>query len=136
MEFFFKAALPQIVQVVKEACLNTIKEAINPNLLRIQFQQDEIQQELKRDNLRPTGIPEAEEETEEQLAESVAKVAREVGVEIRLEDISSCHRFGKRRDRGRSRQAVVRFLSRRKRDKLYTARFSLKEKDTMQRVYM
>ena len=131
-----KAALPQIVQVVKEACLNTIKEAINPHLLRIQFQQDEIQQELRRDNLRFTGISEAEEETEEQLIESVAKVAREVGVEIRPEDISSCHRFGKRRDGGRSRQAVVRFLSRRKRDKLYAARFSLKGKDAMKGVYI
>ena len=114
------------MQVVKEACLNTIKEAINPHLLLIHFQQDEIQQELRRDNLRLTGIPEAEEETEEQLAESVAEVAREVGVEIRPEDISSCHRLGK----SSSRQAG------RKRDKLYAARFSMKGKDTMKGVYI
>ena len=130
-----KAALPQIVQVVKEACLSTVKEAINPHLLRIQFQQDEIQQELKRDNLRFSGIPETEGETEDQLAEKVAKVAKEVGVELHSKDISSCHRLGKKRERGH-RQAVVRFATRRQRDSFYAARYSLKGKDEMKGVYI
>ena len=132
-----KAALPQIINAVKEACFSTIKANLNPHLLRIQFKQDEMQQEMRRDNLRLTGLPESqEEETEDQLINSVKAVAKEAGVDIRSEDISACHRLGKKREGGKSRQTVVRFQSRRKRDKLYSARFNLKGKETMKGVYI
>ena len=93
-------------------------------------------QEQRRDNLRLAGLEEIEEETEDALAESVCKVAREVGVNIQPADISSCHRLGKKRGAGRSRQAVIRFVSRRKRDSLYDGRFKLKGKDNMKGVFI
>ena len=131
-----KAALPTIIQAVREACLSRFKEAVNPHLLRLQFKQDEIMQEQRRDNLRLTGLEENEEESEDALAERVCKVAREVGVDIQPTDISSCHRLGKKREGGRSRQAIVRFISRRKRDRLYDGRFRLKGKDGMRGVFI
>ena len=57
--------------------------------MRIQFQQDEVQHELRRDNLCLTGLPEGAEETEEELTEGESNVAKEVGLDIWKEDISS-----------------------------------------------
>ena len=84
---------------------------------------------MKRENLRLSGLPENEEETEDVLIQKVCGVAREVGVELQLADFSSCHRLGKPRSDGRPRQAIVRFLTRRKRDAFYQARFNLKGKE-------
>ena len=131
-----KAALPAIMQAVRDACMESMKEVINPYLLRTQFKQDELQQEMKRENLRLSGLPENEEETEDVLIQKVCGVAREVGVELQLADFSSCHRLGKPRSDGRPRQAIVRFLTRRKRDALYQARFNLKGKEAYKGLFI
>ena len=51
-------------------------------------------------------------------------------------DFSSCHRLGKPRSDGKPRQAIVRFLTRRKRDALYQARFNLKGKEAYKGLFI
>ena len=55
VEAAIKAALPTIVQAVRDACLASLKDIVNPSLLRTQFKQDELQhQEGKCATARPT----------------------------------------------------------------------------------
>ena len=125
-----KAAIPAIVQAVKDACVQAVKDKINPHVLSTQFKLDEMDQRLRMDNLRVSGLQEPtgeEEESSEVVAIKVCKVAEAVGVGMSPADISSCHRFGKRpAPGGKARQVFVRFANKRKRDALYDARFKLK----------
>ena len=136
VEAAVKAAIPAIVKAVKDVCLNAVKEEINPHLLRMQYSLDEKEQYSRRDNLRVSGLPESDgEETEEQLLSKVCGVASKAGVEVEARDISACHRLGKKAD-GKTRQTIVRFSLRRKRDSLYASRFSLKGKEGCRNIYI
>ena len=61
VEAAVKAAIPSIVAAVKDACIKAVKEEINPTLLITQYKQDELDQQLRRENIRITGFPEGEE---------------------------------------------------------------------------
>ena len=79
-----KAAIPAIVQAVKEACVLSVKEQINPHLLRTQFRLDELEQKTRMENLRISGLPEPQgEESEEALSGKVCKLAEVAGVTLR-----------------------------------------------------
>lgn len=45
----FQAAIPAIVQAVKKACVESVREKINPHLLRTQSWIDELDQQSKMD---------------------------------------------------------------------------------------
>ena len=132
-----EAAVPAIVKAVKDVCLSAMKEEINPHLLRLQYKTDQLDQQGRRDNLRISGLAEekTDEESEEMLASKVCKVAVQAGIELKGADISSCHRLGKKSG-DKSRQTFVQITTRRKRDALYNARFSLKGKDGCDGIYI
>ena len=137
VEAAVKAAIPAIVQAVKNVCLTAVKEEINPHLLRIQYRNNDVEQQTRRENLRISGLPESEgEETEGQLIAKVRSVAEKAGVEINDSDVSTCHRLGRKSDAGRVRQTIVRFALRRKRDLLYSSRFNLKGKEGCNKIYI
>ena len=54
---------------VKDACIQAIRDEMNPTLLINQYKQDDLDQNMRRENLRITGLPEGGEgeETEEVL---------------------------------------------------------------------
>ena len=137
-----QTAIPSIVQAVKDACIQSIKEQINPHVLNTQFQLDAIDQRSRMDNLRINGLPESQgdsEEAEEVLVNKLCKLAEAVGVDVNPTcDISSCHRVGKRQaiPGARPRQVVVRFTTQRKRDAVYSARFKLKDKQDHRGVFI
>lgn len=138
VEAAVNAAIPAIIQAVKEVCLTAVKEEMNPHLLRLQYKADELEQNARRENLRISGIPESEgetRETEDQLANKVCEVAAKCGVNLEAREISSCHRLGKKAE-GRVRQTVVRFVTRRQRDALYNGRYTLKKEEGYKDVYI
>ena len=138
VEAAMKAALPSIVAAVKDACIQAIKKEINPTLLITQYKQDSLDQQMRRENLRVTGLPEGgeEEETEKGLTKQVCTLAKEMGVEISPECISSCHRIGRKSQGGKTRQVMVRFTRRNQRDAMYDARFKLKRHDKYKGVFV
>ena len=133
-----KAAIPSIVAAVKDACIQAIRGEMNPTLLINQYKQDDLDQNMRRENLRITGLPEGGEgeETEEVLINKMCTLAKEVEVEMPPECISSCYRIGKTGSGGKARQSFVRFTTRRMRDKLYDARFKLKGKVQYKGVFL
>ena len=136
VEAAVKAAIPAIVQAVKDVCMTAMRQELNPHLLKMQFKTDELDQSSRRDNLRITGLPEAaDEEEEEDLIQKVCNVAEQAGVHLQEHDISSCQRLGKKSE-NKVRQTLVRFTARRKRDTLYKSRFNLKGKDSCKGVYL
>ena len=136
VEATVKAAIPAVVQAVKEVCFAAMKEVVNPHLLRLQYKADEIEQSTRRENLRISGLPEADgDETEDQLIAKVCDVAEKAGVDVSERDVSTCHRLGKRGE-GKVRQTIVRFAVRRRRDALYSSRFQLKGKEGCRNIYI
>ena len=135
-----RAAIPAIVKAVKDACVESVREKINPHLLRTQFKIDDLDQRSRMDSLRVSGLAEQEgesEDSEEELTEKICKLAGEVGVGLKPEDVASCHRFGKKPGpAAKPRQCMVRFIARRKRDELYQARFKLKGKASYKGVFV
>ena len=101
MEAAVKAAIPSIVAAVKDACIHAIRSEMNPTLLINQSKQDDLDQNIRRENLRIAGLPERREgeETEEVLINKLCTLAKEVVVEMPPEGISSCYRLGKKRFR-------------------------------------
>lgn len=147
VETAVKAAIPAIVRAVREACVASVKEDINPHLLRSQFERDEVDQQMRRENLRIIGLTEGQvgqAETEENAGESeealmgkVCQLAEEVGVNITPDDISTCYRVGKPRvGGGGARQTIVRLISRRKRDEIYNRKYALKGKTSYKGVFV
>ena len=145
-----EAAIPAIITAVKNVCLSAVKEEVNPHLLRLQYKQDELAQQLRRDNLRIAGVKEEEEtneeseqsekkeekeESEEMLQSKVIQCAAKVGVTIKKEDLSTCYRVG-RKSEGKVRQILVRLVSRSKRDAIHAGRFKLKGDSSMDGVYI
>lgn len=107
----FQAAIPAIVQAVKKACVESVRERINPHLLRTQSWIDELDQKSKMDCLRVSGLSEQEGESpgsEEEMTEKICKPAGEVGVG--LKPVASCHSLGKKPRSAKPRQCMVQFI--------------------------
>ena len=145
-----EAAIPSIILAVKEAFLVTVKEEVNPLLLHSQFVHDQLDQNMRKENLRLAGVAEAGDESKEVLAGKILQVAKEAGVELSPNDIDTCHRIGtpprpvtpiqngqhQEASTPKPRQVFVRFFSRRKRDEVYDSRFKLKGKDLCKGVFI
>ena len=99
---------------------------------------------VRRNNLRIHGLPEsdgrrkpggaaAEPETAQQCEEKVVKLINDkLKVPVSRKDIEACHRTGvKRTDSQTQRCVIVRFLSRKIRDAVLTARRNLKGSKTV-----
>ena len=84
VEAAVKATTPSIVAAVKDACIQAIRGEMNPTLLINQYKQDDLDQNMRRENLSITGLPEGGEGegTEEVLINKICTLAKEVGVEM------------------------------------------------------
>ena len=91
---------------------------------------DEQQQYSRRTCLLVHGIKEKEgtaKETVEEVEEKVREVfENKVKVKLDVKDISRTHRLGKKRDAGKPRPIIVRFLSYRQRHQIFVAKKNLK----------
>ena len=89
-----EAAIPAIIKAVKEVILETVRREVNPLLLQSQFANDQLDQNIRKENLRFAGIPEVAGQSEAELVGEVIKIAKEAGVELSQNDVDTCHRLG------------------------------------------
>ena len=116
---------------VKE--LEKVIENLNEKIIKLDYRIVECEQYSRRENLVITGIPESVEDVSD-LENVVVSTFKKLGINIRVEDISACHRLGPyRRNSYHPRSVIVRFVNRKlvylglnRRDKLWGLRGELK----------
>ncbi|KAK4301134.1 hypothetical protein Pmani_026716 [Petrolisthes manimaculis] len=104
-----------IVVAVSTAVATAIKDYTNKlvsnsaekqrSCLLSRFDNDRLEQYMRRDNLRIFGIEEEPDEDEDIIQAKVIEVAADIGVKIEANDISIAHRLG--REGGQGRQACA-----------------------------
>ena len=108
----------------------TVSETLKKQVKDLQDDLDEQQQYSRRTCLLVHGIKEKEgtaKETVEEVEEKVREVfENKVKVKLDVKDISRTHRLGKKRDAGKPRPVIVRFLSYRQRHQIFVAKKNLK----------
>ncbi|KAK4315564.1 hypothetical protein Pmani_013255 [Petrolisthes manimaculis] len=107
-------------EVIK--CNNKVQKSFMLN----KYDNDKLEQYMRRDNLCISGIKEERYENEMVLETKIINIASDIGVELEPRDISITHRLGK--PRGSDRPVIVRFCHRKKRDEVMKKRKALKNK--------
>ena len=79
----------------------------------------DLQQYSRRNNLERSGLQECKDSGEEEA--KLLEFFHELGVTIEAGDIEACHRIPTKR-KDKKKPLIVRFVNRRKRDKIFTAR--------------
>ena len=92
------------------------------------YENDRLEQYMRRDNLRIAGLSEEENEDEETLLAKTIEVATDMGVTVEPGDISTVHRLGKPRAGVLNRPVIVRFCQRKKRNEVISKKKELKNK--------
>ena len=137
-----KALVEDVVSAVVAAMLPIIahfargqkSSKIETEVQRHEFRLDEQEQLVKMDNLIIGGI---DERDGEDVIATVIEVAADVGVALETNDLSCAERMGFKRQNGKPRSILARFVRRNKRQSLIQARRNLKsvKKDNGQRKY-
>ena len=135
------AILPGIASVITVAVSAALSNAVKDiadrlvkNSVEIQklclmnrYENDRLEQYMRRDNLRIFGLEEEADETEEVLEVKLIEAAADMGVKLEPGDISVVHRLGKAG--GRSRPVIVRLCQRKKRNEIMKKKKELKKKN-------
>ena len=95
---------------------------------------DKNEQYSRKDSLRISGIAHSDNETNEQLENKIIHIASKAGVQLKKEEISVTHRL--KPDRKGGVPTIIKFTSRRAKDKVYMAKKNLKGKEGMDDVYI
>ncbi|XP_060581807.1 uncharacterized protein LOC132738341 [Ruditapes philippinarum] len=99
--------------------------ALSTRIDILELRADATEQYSRRDNLRITGISENKDENTDQI---ILDMSSSIGADLSLDEIAVSHRVGKPRSSGKPRDILVKFASRRSRDKLLKKRALLKSK--------
>ncbi len=118
--------LKEEIEVLKSKLFNQA-ERTKGDTIKTMLKMDDIEQDSKLDNLRIVGIPEEEEEI---LQQKVLEIANEkLNLQtINEEDINLCYRLGKA-NQSKTRDVIVRFSSREKRNLIYRCRRNMPRED-------
>ncbi len=107
-----------------------LKECIQEKDTKIQLMSteiDELKQEQKRNSVKINGLPEANEDFEENTAEVVSNfITTKMDIPMLKWQIESVHRVGKK-ERGKNRPIVLRFLSHDKKIQVMKAKKKLRD---------
>ena len=107
-----------------------LKECIQEKDTKIQLMSteiDELKQEQKRNSVKINGLPEANEDSEENTAEVVSNfITTKMDIPMLKWQIESVHRVGKK-ERGKNRPIVLRFLSHDKKIQVMKAKKKLRD---------
>lgn len=131
--------MPSIVNIITAAVSAAVSEAVKDfanslkqNTADMQkicllnrYENDKLEQYMRRDNLRIFGL---EEEADENEVVLQAKIIEAADMEVKLEygDISTVHRVGKVEERRRA--VIVRFCHRKNRNEIMRKKKELKKK--------
>lgn len=133
--------LPDIANIITVAVTTAVASAVreitrevmqsNKKIQRSclvnKYDTDKLEQYMRRDNVRISGIQEDEDEEEVILETKVINVAAEIGVELEPRDISIAHRLGKP-ENGKNRPVIVRLCHRKKKSEIMRKKKVLKNK--------
>ena len=95
---------------------------------------DRNEQYSRKDSLRFSGIPVSENESSEQLEQKIINIARKAGVELKNDEISVAHRLKK--DRKGGVPTIIKFTSRKSKEKVFAAKKNLKGQDDMSDIFI
>lgn len=118
-------AVSAAVKDVVDKLVRSSDEAQKYCLLN-RYENDRLEQYMRRDNVRIAGLSEEEDENEEILQVKTIELAADMGVTVEPGDISTVHRVGRPGDR--SRTVVVRFCHRKKRNEVMDKKKELRNK--------
>lgn len=135
------AIMPGIANIITVAVSTAISSAVKDLVNKLnhetasvqklsllhKYDNDNLEQYMRRDNLRVFGIEEEDDENEEVLEAKLIGVAADMGVELESSDISVAHRTGKP-GQG-NRPVIVRFSQRKKRNEVMSKKKELKKKE-------
>lgn len=119
------AVASAVKEITKEVMRHNNK--LQRTFLTNKYDTDKLEEYMRRDNVRLTGIDEDEDEDETILETKVINVAAEIGVELGPRDISIAHRLGKP-ETGKVRPIIVRLCHRKKKSELMKKKKELKGK--------
>lgn len=122
-----------------QAALCERDDRINDLEIQLSKKTDELEQYQRRQCLRVFGVKEEENENTDAICIDIAK---KVGVNLDVSDIDRSHRVG-RKETGKPRPIIVKFVSYRKRSELFQSKrllkgsgFTLREDLTKQRLHL
>ena len=98
----------------------------------LKYQSDTLEQYQRRETIKVTRLS---EDKEENLLKKVTELCTAYGVDIKAEDISVVHRSGQKK-RGKSRPAVMKFISRRSKGAVMKRRRDLTQKAGFKGVFL
>lgn len=136
------ALLPELANIISVAVTTAVtsavrevaKELLHHNkvtpraCLTNKYEIDKLEQYMRRDNIRISGIKEEEGETEDILEAKVLGLANNLGVELESRDISVAHRLGKPTEgnKDRPRPVIVRLCQRKKKTQIMKKKKEMK----------
>ena len=119
-----RKALDSNTEVIRE--LRSALEERDRTISSLQNKIDDLEQYQRRQCLRVFGV---EEKPNEDTDRIIIDVAQKIGVDLSVSDIDRSHRVG-RRDTGRPRPIIVKFISYRKRSEVFRCKKFLKGSGT------
>jgi regulator of replication initiation timing len=131
-----KYAVSQSVGVIVDGVLTGLQEKVKSletenvrlkhenhelklSVSQLKLAADSSEQYSRRNNLRITGIPETNDENTDEI---ILNTCKKIDVNMNLSEIDRSHRVGRPNQSGGPRAIIVKFVSYRSRQKMYTAR--------------
>ncbi|XP_060570971.1 uncharacterized protein LOC132729266 [Ruditapes philippinarum] len=105
--------------------LKSTNLALTTRIDVLELRADAAEQYSRRDNLRITGVSENKDENTDQI---ILDLSSSIDADLSLDEIAVSHRLGKPRSSGKPRDIIVKFASRRSRNKILKKRALLKTK--------
>lgn len=127
------ALLKESLQQIEERFI-TLEEERRSDRIDWMIAVDKNEQYSRKDALRFSGIPHSAGETNEQLEDKIIEIANKAGVQLKRDEISVTHRL--RPDRKGGVPTIIKFTSRRAKDKVFFAKKNLKTVEDCKDVFI
>ena len=95
--------------------LKSTNQTLSNKIEVLEMKADAAEQYSRRDNLRITGVTKNKGENTDQL---ILDLSAGIGADLSIDEIAVSHRVGKQKASGKPRDILVKFVSRRSRDKI------------------
>lgn len=110
---------------------SAVIQHLQKNVLLMKYENDKLEQYSRRETLKIVGV---KEEEGEDIEKKVLDIFKATGADVSADDLSTVHRSGDRKRKGRP--VLVRFISRRKRKEVLQKKKTLKDKKEHEGIFM
>ena len=119
---------------VLESKLDDVMRIVDKDRIDAIIASDRNETYSRKDSLRISGIPHEGNETNQELESKIISIASKAGVKLEREEISIAHRLKK--DRKGKLPTIIKFSTRKSKEKLYAAKKNLKGVPEMEDVFI